>query len=96
MPFLRNDGRSRGRGRRNEFNPNMINFRQKEKDILDSILGVYFGHFLDWDHKHFQTHILGSKHDGVHSYDARIRPATVDAITNVTGECVSGKTSVYF
>ena len=29
--------------------------------------------------------IPGTKHDGVHSYDARIRPATVDSVTNITG-----------
>lgn len=63
----------------------MINFRQKEKDILDSIIGMS----LIFSSKNHKKKLPGTKTKGATSYDARIRPASVDSVTNETGESPS-------
>ena len=77
MYFPRNDGRKKREEQKNKA----INFRQKEKDILDNILGKQ-----DYNFTAVIVLKLGSKADGIHSYDARIRPASVNAATNETGK----------
>ena len=81
--FLLYSSRNDCRRRRSE-REKVINFRQKEKDILDSIIGMSLIFYPKNHKKH-----PGTKTKGATSYDARIRPASVNTVTNETGRWIS-------